>query len=72
MKKLILMMSMITLISSCDGSPEPDVEYSYFTYVGPVLFECKGGNRFYLRNCISILGDKVDVIYNATYFRKER
>jgi len=68
---------MITLISSCNGSPEPDVEYSYFTYVGPVLFECQEKRDCWhsscsIGNCVSILGDKVDVIYNATYFRKER
>jgi hypothetical protein len=68
---------MITLISSCDGSPEPDVEYSYFTYFGNNLYECQEIRECWhsscsLGNCQSLDGTSIDQIYNAVFFRKER
>lgn len=71
MRKLILMISTIILMSSCNDGPK--VEYSYFTYFGNTLYECsKYYHDYTLMDCVSINGTKLDVVYNATYIKRKR
>jgi len=52
-------------------------EYSYFTYVGPTMYECHDKESYHgnynLHNCTSLSGTKIDTIYGASsVFRLKR
>lgn len=76
--KLILMILLTILISSCGPGynyKSPEGDYSYFTYLGNVLFECQERRSPYdiLLNCTNLNGDYIPAIEgNPVFFRKEK